>query len=188
MDARPRRSHIFPRESLEHYVEPAWCSERLFHVERFQGHIVDPACGWGTIIIAAKQAGYEAAGFDLVDRGWDSIMTGTDFLSCEITYDNIVTNPPYDKMSEFVTHAVKRSRYKTAVVFPLARLPAAQDWLEPLPLKRVYLLRPRPSMPPGRYIKAGNKPQGGRVDYCWLVFEHGCSEDPKLKWLYRDRS
>lgn len=185
MDAKIRNSHIFPREANEHYVEPAWCSRRLFEVERFQGYVVDPACGWGTIVISARQAGIEAAGYDIIDRGWDSIMTGTDFLTSSITYDNIVTNPPFDRMQEFVMHAVVRSRYKTAIVFPVARLPAAH-WLECLPLARVYHLTPRPSMPPGKYIAAGNKPAGGRVDYCWLVFEHGHRGSPEMKWLHRD--
>lgn len=186
MDAKPRNSHIFPREAFEHYVEPSWCSRRLFDVERFQGHIVDPACGWGTIVINAKQAGLEAAGYDIVDRGWDSIMTGTDFLTTSITYDNIVTNPPFDDIDLFTMHAVLRSRYKTAVVFPIARLPAAQDWLEPLRLARVWLLRPRPSMPPGSYLKLGHKAEGGRVDYCWLVFDHAHHGAPEMKWLHRD--
>jgi hypothetical protein len=34
---RPRNSHIWDREKDEHYVEPAWCSERLFQVETFVG-------------------------------------------------------------------------------------------------------------------------------------------------------
>ena len=30
---RERRSHIWDRETNEHYVDPPWCSERLFQVE-----------------------------------------------------------------------------------------------------------------------------------------------------------
>jgi hypothetical protein len=43
-------------------------------------------------------------------------------------------------------------------------------------------------MPPGSYIKAGNKPQGGRVDFCWLVFEHGHCSWSSMRWLHRDVS
>jgi hypothetical protein len=42
---RPRRSHIFDRDDDDFYVEPAWCSERLFAVEPFAGLIWDPAAG-----------------------------------------------------------------------------------------------------------------------------------------------
>jgi hypothetical protein len=44
-----RRSHIFEKEARELYIEPAWCSRRLFEVEHFGDvGIHDPACGWGT--------------------------------------------------------------------------------------------------------------------------------------------
>ena len=46
------------------------------------------------------------------------------------------------------------------MLVPLRRLPAAH-WLEHLPLETVWLLTPRPSIPPGSYIAAGHKPGGG---------------------------
>ena len=55
------------------------------------------------------------------------------------------------------------------MIVPLRRLPAAR-WLGHLPLETIYLLTPRPSMPPGTWIAAGNIPGGGREDFCWLVF------------------
>lgn len=182
---RLRQSHIFHREEHEHYVEESWCSSRLFDVEPFHGHIVDPACGWGTIVINALKHGYCAAGSDLVHRGWDSTHTPTDFLKDTHQYDNIVTNPPFNIIEDFTIQAALRARRKAAVIFPLARMPAAH-WLEGLPLARVWLLTPRPSMPPGHYIKAGGKVGGGRVDYCWLVFEHGHKGRWTGDWLYRD--
>src|SRR6516165_9611159 len=100
--SKPRRSHIFKREKNDHYVEEPWCSSRLFDVEPFDGHIMDPACGWG----------------------------------------NIVTNAPFDKIQRFTVHAVAHSRRKTAILFPLARLPAAR-YIERLPLIRIWLLAPR---------------------------------------------
>ena len=182
---RPRRSHIFPKEPHGHYVESSWCSKRLFEAEPFEGSIVDPACGWGTIVVNAILAGYNAAGCDLVYRGWDnSSLTPSDFLKSEIIWDNIVTNPPFDLLKEFTIQAVRRSQRKAALIFPLARMPAAH-WLDQLPLARVWLLSPRPSMPPGSYIRAGNKRSGGRVDFCWLVFEHGHLGKPTMEWLQR---
>ena len=60
--------------------------------------------------------------------------------------------------------------------------------LEPLPLAKIYLLTPRPSMPPGEVIARGERPGGGRMDFAWLVFNHGHSGPPELRWLHRDRS
>jgi hypothetical protein len=34
---RAENSHIWERETNEHYVEPEWCSRRLFDEEAFTG-------------------------------------------------------------------------------------------------------------------------------------------------------
>jgi hypothetical protein len=52
----------------------------------------------------------------------------------------------------------------------------------------VWLLTPRPSMPPGEVIARGEKPGGGKTDFCWLVFDRTHSGPPELRWLHRDRS
>jgi hypothetical protein len=179
---KPLNARIFAREKSDHYVEPAWCSARLFQVEKFEGSIVDPACGWGTIVLEAKKAGYNAAGFDLVDRGWDYIPR--DFLQSTTVYDNIVTNPPFGIVPQFITHAVKHARRKVATILATPRLTAAR-WLQALPLSRILLLTPRPSMPPGDYIKAGGKIGNGKEDYCWLIFDHGYQGEPTIGWLRR---
>jgi len=44
---------------------------------------------------------------------------------------------------------------------PVACLNAAH-WLQGTPLRRISLLTPRPSMPPGHIIAAGSKPGGGQ--------------------------
>lgn len=56
--ARPINAHVFEREVNEHYVEPAWCSARLFEEEQFRGKIWDPCCGFGTIVKEALKAGH----------------------------------------------------------------------------------------------------------------------------------
>jgi hypothetical protein len=62
----------------------------------------------------------------------------------------------------------------------------AAHWLQETSLSRIWLLSPRPSMPPGSYILAGGKPGGGRADFCWLIFERGYAGPPTMAWLYRD--
>jgi hypothetical protein len=58
-----------------------------------------------------------------------------------------------------------------ALIWPFARLVAAHEILSTAPLARIYVLTPRPAMPPGSYLAAGNPPAGARVEHCWLVFE-----------------
>jgi hypothetical protein len=90
-----------------------------------------------------------------------------------------------DQLELFVTHAVRLAP-KVAAFAPVARLNAAHSWLRKLPWARLWLLTPRPSVPPGSYLSAGKKAQGGRVDFCWLVFERGFQGQPTVDWLHRD--
>jgi hypothetical protein len=38
----------------------------------------------------------------------------------------------------------------------------------------------------GSVILAGEKPGGGRVDFCWLVWSHDHVGAPEMRWLHRD--
>jgi len=173
----------FKRAKDEWYVDEAWCSERLFAEEKFEGVIYDPCCGMGRIPLSAMKAGLKARGSDKIYRGWDS--TPQDFLQHRTKHDNLVFNPPFDIAPEFALHALGLARRKVAMIFPTARLNAAH-WIQGTPLLRTWLMTPRPSMLPGRLIKAGQKPGGGKSDYCWLVWEHGYHGTPEIRWLRRD--
>lgn len=193
--ARRLNAHIWDRDPHGHYVEPTWCSARLFEKEHFgpAGSLVfDPACGWGRILQSAA-AGYTAVGADIVDRldhqmsGVSAFATG-DFLKCQPipAVSGVVCNPPFDLIEAFCERALEIATFKVAMLVPLRRLPAAH-WLERLPLETIWLLTPRPSMPPGSYIAAGHKPGGGQADFCWLVFRKDLfAWAPRLRWLHRD--
>lgn len=184
--ARAENSHIWQREQHEHYVEPAWCSERLFQVEKFDGGIFDPCCGFGTIPKAALAAGYSVRASDLVDRGYGMAHQGNFLEMKESPQPNIVCNPPFDIFREFATHALSLPNVqKVAMIWLVRTLPAAR-WLEQTPLAKVYLLTPRPSMPPGHVIARGEKPGGGKQDFCWLVWTKGRIGPADIRWLRRD--
>lgn len=179
-------AHMWEREAHEHYVEPEWCSRRLFDKEKFEDEIWDPCCGFGTIPEAAKKAGLSARGTDKIDRGY-ALSSQIDFFSVlkfEPYPPNIVCNPPFNIADRFALHALGLLTRKVAMIFPTARLNAAH-WLHGTPLKRVWLMSPRPSMPPGHVIARGEKPGGGKMDYCWLVWERGHQGPSELHWLYR---
>jgi hypothetical protein len=186
MSIRPRRSHIFDRDRDDFYSEPEWCSRRLFEVEEFRGLIWDPACGLGTIPRSARAARLSNFASDLVDRGYGDCR---DFLTAPAPtiagLFNVVCNPPFALAAEFVERAIVLGAAKVAIIFPTPRLNAAH-WLEALPLARIWLLTPRPSMPPGEMIARGEKPGGGKTDFAWLVFDRAHNGPPTLGWLYRD--
>ena len=189
---RSKAAHIFERVDADHYVEPSWVSARLFAVEKFASRIHDPACGWGTILQSAQAAGYRIEGSDIVRRrnGFVfDVFTKQDFLrvsahdepSSEVS---IVCNPPFDQVEKFCRKACTLAG-KVAMIMPVRRLNAAH-WLEELPLQKIYLLTPRPSMPPGSWLAAGNGAGGGTVDFCWIIFSKGYTGSPQLRWLHRD--
>lgn len=185
MLAKPKLAHTWKRDELEHYVEPHWCSERLFDVEPFVGTIEDPCCGFGRVVDAAIKHEHAAFGTDIVNRGYRDQHHESDFLTQDAQVANIVANPPFDIFQEFAAHALKLAERKVALIWLVPRLNAAR-WLKTTPLARVWLLTPRPSMPPGRTITAGEKPGGGTQDFCWLVWDQQHTGPATIGWLHRD--
>lgn len=183
--ATPLAAHVWEREEHEHYVEPFWPSERLFAVEPFVQEIWDPACGFGRIPDAARAAHHAVRATDIVDRGYRHFHGAEDFLKSDRRCPNVVSNPPFNIFRPFAEHALKITRGKVALIWIVPRLNAA-GWLSGTPLARIWLLTPRPSMPPGHVITAGQRPKGDTRDFCWLVFEHGHIGPAQIGWLHRD--
>lgn len=185
---RKRDSNLWSREVNDWYVEPEWCSLRLFQQEKFDGCIYDPACGQGTIVISALKSGLVAAGSDLIDRGWDSTLTPHNFLESGHKHDNIISNPPFGVAERFVSRALALARNKVAMLLPANWVQGDKRsrWLASTPLRRVYFITPRPSMPPGHVLAAGEKPGNGTTDYCWMVWLQGYDGAPEISWLRRD--
>lgn len=189
---RAENSHIWQREQTEHYVEPEWCSQRLFAVEKFEGMIADPCCGFGRIPDAAKVAGhYPIRARDIVDRGYAGCEV-EDFLQCGDILDNIVSNPPFEIFRPIAERALRLTRRKVALIWLVRTLPAAR-WLQDTPLSRILLLGPRPSMPPGCVVSHGvglhGEPQkvgGGKQDFCWLIWDKAHTGPASIGWLHRD--
>ena len=140
----------------------------------FEGTIWDPCCGWGCIVQAANDIGRWTYGSDIVDRGAAEKVKGglvwfqNDFLRAPSANSHaavvikgitrfpfsIVANPPFNRLQEFVARALGLGAGKIAFIWRLQRLAAAR-WLRDVPLARIYLMTPRPSMPPGSHIEAG---------------------------------
>lgn len=197
---RERKSHIWDRDPHDYYVEPEWCSVRLFDVERFSGPICDPACGSGRIVRAARQAGYDANGLDIVCRWRDAEID--DFLSPhwrgpqnDGRVANIVSNPPFgpcnrviDGLIPFVDACPDRAQAKVALLLPLPWM-AGDDraqWFARRPPYRIRVLTPRPSMPTGAVIEQGAKAEGGKSEFAWFIWQRGYEGPTMLSHLRRD--
>lgn len=195
---RELKAHIFKKQKENWYVEEPWCAMRLFEEIKFKGAIHDPCCGGGNIPFWAQNAEYRVTCGDIVDR--DKLDSGIPFrlgtyADDKKVYDNIVTNPPFDDINKtpwpFVTWALAHAKYKVALLVPFKWLAGDKRtrFLETTPLAEVWLMTPRPSMPTGEYLLAGNKAEGGKQDFAWAIFNAGFKSGgpvPALKWLRRD--
>lgn len=182
-------AHIWAKAEHEFYVEPSWTATRLLSMYMFHGPIHDPCCGLGTIPEAALSLGVEVTGADIRTENVWEFAAHQEWQNDETVYDNIVTNPPFTPCNAipfpFVEWALSHSRYQCALLLPLKWLTGDKRsrWLEKKPLKYVYVMAPRPSMPPGAVILAGEKPGGGKKDFAWYIFEHGYTGEPIVRWL-----
>jgi predicted RNA methylase len=119
-----KNAHIWARHPDDWYVEPEWCSRRLFDVERFDGAIVDPSCGLGRIVASARSAGLEAHGSDIKRRSEICGSLG-DFMATREAVDNVVSNPPFGIADKYAAHAISVARYKVALLLPTKWMNAA---------------------------------------------------------------
>jgi hypothetical protein len=169
----PKAAHSWPRANEDFYSEGPDLSRGLFTVETFEGPIDDRCCGLGSVVLAAREAGYSAHGADIVDRGFPGTKV-QDFFRTKVAAKALVMNPPYSIAREFVQHALQIGVEKIAILYPIARLcPVDAQWIYDAPLKCVWAIGPRPSILPGKNVLAGQKATGGRCDYAWLVFQKG---------------
>lgn len=176
---REKLAHLWERDPFDWYVEPHECSAALFVLEDFVGAIWDPACGMGRIVQQARAAGLKAIGSDIISRN-ELCAAESDFLdrTFEPEFQNIVMNPPFGQAEDFVREAIEIVPHggKVAVIVPLvwvSGFSSKRHWLPNSPLRTLYPISPRPSMPPGRVIEAGEKPGNGTKDFAWLVWQSG---------------
>ena len=186
---KPKQAHLWERDPNDWYVEPFECSAALFAMERFEGAIWDPACGSGRIVQEARRAGLQAKGSDLIQRSEFCEVT-SDFLAGtpRTKSANIVSNPPFGIAEEFVHRALAlvRTNGKVAMLLPLvwmAGFSTKRDWLPSSPLRRVYPISPRPSMPPGAVIEAGVRPGNGTKDFAWFVWQNRYVGAPEIVFM-----
>lgn len=206
---RRREAHVWERQAEDWYVEPEWVWRRLFEQRGFESGmtVLDPACGLGTCVEAAAASGLHALGSDIVPR-WEAregrrgLYAVSNFLMPNFAEggwpvhkspgwqfpDAICSNPPFKDAQEFATLALKRSVSSVCLILPSkwAQGTKRARWLETTPLQRILFICPRPSMPPGQVIVAGQKPGNGTTDFAVFWWLRGYAGVPQVGWLHRD--
>jgi hypothetical protein len=192
LDHRPRQTRIFAKDPHGWYVEPGDCAAGLAEVVDLRGRTWDPACGMGQVVQALRARGLISYGTDIVRRVGDDapwFLGECDFLADTMAMrpENIVFNPPARQAEAFIRIALRAAREKVCafvnVRFLFSRRRATGLWFD-VPPTKIWFVTPRPACPPGDYILAGNKPEGGLADWVWLTWTKG--EDPQPPgWIVR---
>lgn len=96
-----QRDSGYERKERDLYETPEWVTEALLpHIPKFL-NIWEPACGSGKMSRALACAGHPVVATD-IDRGWD-------FRNCDKPdqfFRAIITNPPYELASEFISRSL----------------------------------------------------------------------------------
>ena len=173
---------ISPKDSTDFFPTPLWAVRVLLYYERFEGDIFEPACGTGNISDVLKENNYSVISNDLINRGYGE--THQDYLTLNEVFDNIVTNPPYNKANQFVLHALKFSRRKVAMLLRLSFLEGAarySDIYMNMPPSRIYVFSKRVTFMP-ETIK-GNSGSGPTA-YAWFIWDKSKkTRKSEIKWI-----
>lgn len=172
------------RSAEDFYPTPPEMTRALLSVEKFDGDIWEPACGDGAMSRVLQDAGYAVTSTDLVDRGFGE--GGRDFLMEAATADNIVTNPPFTLVEQFIERAVTGSRRKVAILGRLGLLEgqARRKLWDARPMARVWVFSKRVAcVKPGDPAYGSKGGKGGMIAYAWYVWDRGHNGKPELGWL-----
>jgi hypothetical protein len=170
----PRRSRYQCVDS-EWYVEPRWCVRQLLDAEPFNGEILDPCCGRGTIVSVCRERGYPARGGDLRDRGLGTVK---DLFDITEPVDNVIANIPYRLAEVCSRHILTITSRTAALILTMAfwESRARNALFRDHPLVRWYPCSDRPLMPPGdpnsnviRTALVQPKAYGGTAPYGWRI-------------------
>lgn len=198
---RDKKSKVWERDQYDWYVEPPDATKALLTVERFVGPVWDPACGGGNIIETYLHTnGGCVIGTDIVRR------TDSELFACELDFlsdfdhaalgpafgSNIVCNPPFYRAKgaeAFIRKALKLANGKVAMFVDirfLAGADRANGLFREYQPHRIWVITPRVSCPPGKYLAAGNKAGNGSSDWCWVIWDTTAPQaTTQFGWLRR---
>lgn len=168
------------RNDNDFYSTPAWTTQALLDREKFEGMIWEPACGTGYISEVLKSNGYDVFSTDLINRLYGDQY---DFLKYNKQVRNIVTNPPFNLLSEFIEHAKKCASDKIAFFLKTTALEGLKRydmWIDKeFPLARMYQFVSRVNF--GK--EAGSHKNGGMMAFAWFVWDRQHKGPATIHWI-----
>jgi hypothetical protein len=174
-------THAFARQNEDWYVEDQWVSKALLKYLALPPWetVLDPFCGGGNILHMAQHFGHGTAGLDIVNRMGDSdsidafnLVDAFQVADLFLTDEVVISNPPYDRVNDLFDLMIERGIGNTVALFlPLPYISGKAKRLAKLPFSELLVLSPRPNCLPGHLVKQGLKPEGGKRDFAWFIFQ-----------------
>lgn len=167
------------RSKSDFYQTPYSITRRLLEVEKFEGRILEPACGAGAITAILKEASYE----DVTAYDKEELFGGKDFLDETRKFDAIITNPPFSLAKEFILKACEVAP-RFAFLLPLNYLHGKERLDEIYSheiLEKVYVFARYPLL--SAEIRPDGKYETGMMVYAWYIFDTRHKGAPTIRWI-----
>lgn len=183
------------RERVENdfYATPRNAIEAILEKVELQGSILEPAAGQGhiTAVLKEKYPFNEIVSTDLIQREEKfgiPIEGGIDFLTHDFKrkFDNIITNPPFNKAQEFIEKALQLANDKVIMFARIQLLEGnkRKEMFDNAPLKYVYVFSKRVKpLRNGEELNEKGKPWQSTMCFAWFVFEQEYEGEPIIRWI-----
>ena len=176
------------RVENDYYATPPESTQALLNVLELNGSILEPACGEGHIseVLKSNYPNSEVVSTDLIDRGYGSGSINFLEHTYDRTFTNVITNPPFKYMREFVEKSLEISTDKVIMFGKIQFLEGQRrkEFLENSPLKYVYVFSERQNpMRNGSPVDENGKKWSSTMCFAWYVWEKGYEGEPIVRWL-----
>lgn len=162
----------------DYYETPAIAVEKLLSNEIFLGKILEPCCGSGSISKILIQQGYKVISSDIYDFGYGKVK---DMFSYKCVKDNVITNPPFNLIEEFILHFLPLVKYKFAVLCRINFIQSQKRFdtiFKNTPPSRIKVFVNRINFLPNYAVKSGMLVTG------WFIWDKTInSRETILSWL-----
>jgi hypothetical protein len=178
--------HGHAERGLDLYETPPVATEALLRVERLPHWIWEPAAGRGAIVQVLRDHGHAVIASDIVDYGFPLHFVA-DFMKltkAPVGVDCILTNPPFQIITEFVAHALKLAP-RVIVLARLALLESERRTaiLDRGKLARVHVFKRR--LPFMHRDGWGGPRASSAIAFAWFVFDRdyrGPTTADRISW------
>jgi hypothetical protein len=176
-------SHNFEDRGLDAYFTPPEATISLINIEKeFIPHYIwEPACGDGAISKVLKDNNFDVFSSDIMDYGYGSSMVDF-FLAVKMSWEGIITNPPYKLAVEFAKKAISEVPYvafllRTNFLESCNRLP----FFRKHPPARLWISSRRLPMM-HRYNWTGPEAPSNTC-YAWFIWDERAKQKRIFDWF-----